>query len=449
MSSIQDIAHEELKVAYADIVKGRQSFLTAVGMLILIYTLTVNPYLNTSREINDLTKEIASVEKLDAKIGDNLQQLTSANTTAKDQVNGLRNKINKKMIRELSDLQTKAELSQLSAPTKPVDAPLSIFENFLNFFSKKPAEPSSQDVVNAAYEQAQAEWEKNIRPKYLISLKATVDMINLATGGENSAATTSNLKAIATGLEAKRDALKTLDISLDNSVKDKLRKGGADKKAYTQLATLSITTQIKKITEIFSAIDSFIGQIKDVQSQVQAGLEKNKCELIKKLAEEEKQQITLAGVPVNIKTLVGLFPLVGSIILCIPVLRSGLTRREAAYAIKRLQPRIDNGNWNDAPPTDDKIHKWQINRMREPVWCPLVVALVTALCAGAVSYQVAGSLMAPPLSPWMTFISAAFVVGASTGWYVHAIKKLECAARELAARSVALDMSSETSNGTV
>jgi hypothetical protein len=484
MSYIQEVARDALQAAGSDLAKARRAFMLVAGILALIHLLTVYPYLQASREIVGVEKTIGDNAALLARIEPRIAALKKAGESAASALADLLDGVTKEMIRrfdELRDLVERAASGEsiAVAPELPgaLDSPIQQMaappvSNLPRFPIQQtvpdddqlPSAPSSgvsalsvspelkvildailagnsdayarltdyarEDIVAAAYADAEAEWSVEIRPAYLEALKATEEQTRLAaeTASASSMEIAPSLAAALADMARQREAVEAIRIRHDANVDDALGtewwRTVEGKGRHASAVTQNIETQLEQIGITASSPAAALRTALDLQEQFRVALQNRQQELERQFVDQREQLAALSGtsgaIPVDLATFIGVFPLVLGLALGFMLLRAGEPRRQAAIAADDLA----------ASGSEDRATRLYLVRRAlggGTAFGPLV--LTGALAVGALAWiglaatQV-GASPDPPLPAWTSGGIATLLVLAAAVWDGTSIRRL-------------------------
>lgn len=290
---------------------------------------------------------------------------------------------------------------------------------------------AKQRIVNPAYDRAQQNWDRHIRPPYLAALDSAIAVALQAAEAlpENSQA----LKAAASAMETERMAVAALVISPDQRLDATFESdwwGTTDGKAvFADAVVRTIAEQLQGealLGQPFAAVGEAISQ----QEAVRTSLLEKRDALEQQFTEQRKQLASLAGtsavVPIDLRSFIGLFPLVLGLVLSFALLRVGQARREAAQALYDLS--------SAAPEAERESYLWlgrRVLRGRSDAAAPSIeTGLVTGLVViwivwSAVS--VLNSPLEPPIGPAVSALLGSTLVIIAAAWDIRASRKLATA----------------------
>ncbi|WP_299619853.1 hypothetical protein [Pelagibius sp.] len=283
-------------------------------------------------------------------------------------------------------------------------------------------------IVEPAYDRAQQNWDRTIRPAYIEALgSAAVAARQAAASLPDSSEA---LMAAATALKQEEAAVSAIVISPDQGIDESFESdwwatvGG--KLAFASAVVSAVGAQLQGsslLGQPFAAVEEALAQ----QEAVRSALLEQRDALEAQFADQRKQLAALAGtsafVPVDLRSFIGLFPLVLGLALGLTLLRIGQARREAALALRDLTLA--------APEGGRETRIWLTRRALDGQAEGLAPSLTSAaMAAVALAWIVwsAVSLQDSPLDPplpavWSATIGIAMVVGACA-WDVAAIRRL-------------------------
>lgn len=283
-------------------------------------------------------------------------------------------------------------------------------------------------IVDPAYARAQQRWDGTIRPAYIEALGSAAAAARQA--AESLPDSSEALMAAAAALEQEEAAVSAIVISPDQGIDESFASdwwatvGG--KLAFASAVVSAVGAQLQGSTLLgqpFAAVEEALSQQEAVRSTLLA----QRDALEAQFADQRKQLAALAGtsafVPVDLRSFIGLFPLVLGLALGLTLLRIGQARREAALALRDLTLA--------APEGGEETRIWLTRRALDGQAEGLVPSLTAAAMAAvalawivwsAVSLQ--DSPLVPPLpAVWSAAIGIAMVL-AACAWDVAAIRRL-------------------------
>lgn len=293
------------------------------------------------------------------------------------------------------------------------------------------------DIVEEAYARAQREWSQRIRPAYLAALAAAADSARTVAGQapESAAPTAQALRAAADRMTEQQAALEAIELRHDTVVDEAL---GTDwwhtvpgKGAYADAVGQSVADQMYAVLQTAQAPSAAIEEALALQEELRGALVRKQEELAEQFAEQRKQLASLSGaagvVPIDLVSFIGLFPLVLGLVLGFVLWLAGQARRQAAQAAADLAGTV---------PEDRQTREWLARRVlgagngRGPLLATAGLALGALLWITMATWQVAGSPIVPPLSPWTSGALAILLVLAAAGWDGIAIRQLAAQLRQ-------------------
>lgn len=306
--------------------------------------------------------------------------------------------------------------------------------------SREPDAPAQltayakQMIVDPAYERAQRNWDRNIRPPYLAALDSAAAAARKAAAAlpENSEA----LESAAAAMEVERAAVSTLVISPDQRLDETFESdwwgttGGK-----TVFADAIVSTISEQLTgdELLGQPFAAVGDALNRQQAVRTSLLEKRDALEQQFTEQRKQLAALAGasavVPIDLRSFIGLFPLVLGLVLGFAMLRVGQARREAAQALEDLA--------SIASSAERESHLWLGRRVlggRSDATAP---SLETGLFTGLVviwivwsAVSILSSPLEPPIGPAVSALLGSALIIVAAAWDIGASRKLAAAVTE-------------------
>jgi hypothetical protein len=287
------------------------------------------------------------------------------------------------------------------------------------------------DIVEEAYASAQRDWSQRIRPAYLAALAAAADSTRAVAGQAPAsvAPIAAALRAAADRMIEQRAALEALELRHDHVVDEAL---GTDwwrtvpgKGAYADAVGQSVADQMYAVLQTAQAPSAAIEEAQALQEELRGALVRKQEELAEQFAEQRKQLASLSGaagvVPIDLVSFIGLFPLVLGLVPGFVLWLAGQARRQAAQAVADLAGAV---------PEDRQTRDWLARRVLGagnglgPLLATTGLAIGALLWIALATWQVAGSPIVPPLSPWTSGVLAILLVLAAAGWDGIAIRQL-------------------------
>lgn len=479
MDTIRAFSTESLKTAHADLVRARRALPVAAGVLVLIHLLTVHPYLTTRGQIAGLETAIDANAALAATLGPEIQKLKAATRQADkriadllertsltmiDRFGALRDRVSRALTGDIAppsaasapphDRTAQPRMPQMQMPQ--VQMPQSTADmrpapragedaerqlsGILAIVRTDPAAASDRlsdwarvHIVKATYDDAQAEWDRAIRPDYLAALRAAGKSARAAAASapESAAEIAKALARTSDDIEKRIDAVGEIAIRHDQALSEALGfdwwKTEGGKLRNAELVVDRIGSALADIANRASRPTETLHAALELQNRLRADLAQRQKLLETQFADQRARLAGLSGagefIPVDLEGFVGLFPLVIGLVMGVMLLRAGQARHEAATAaadLARASPA----------PEDEAVRTWISQRMIGGS-APFPGSLATVAPAGAVvawillaAVQVAGSPARALIAPWTGAAVAVALVAAAAGWEVLAVRKL-------------------------
>ena len=200
-------------------------------------------------------------------------------------------------------------------------------------------------IVDPAYERANSEWTSDIRPRYLRAVaEAKAAIGEMADSVPQSSAELSDAIDAVTAAD---QAIQAVEISPSNTIDQAL---GSDwwstiggKGAYADAVSESISSQMRVDTLFGKSIDDIQRSLQS-QEKLRDALLSAQKDMEAQFADQRAQLTSLTGisgvVPVDIRTFIGLFPMILGLVIGVMILRLAEARRDAASSAHELI-RID------------------------------------------------------------------------------------------------------------
>jgi hypothetical protein len=197
------------------------------------------------------------------------------------------------------------------------------------------------------------------------------------------------------------------------------------KGAYADAVGQSVADQMAAVLQTAQAPSAAIEEAQALQEELRGALVRKQEELAEQFAEQRKQLASLSGaagvVPLDLVSFIGLVPLVLGLVLGFVLWLAGQARRQAAQAAADLAGAV---------PEDRQTRDWLARRVLGagnglgPLLATAGLAIGALLWIALATWQVAGSPIVPPLSPWTSGVLAILLVLAAAGWDGIAIRQL-------------------------
>lgn len=293
-----------------------------------------------------------------------------------------------------------------------------------------------ESIVGTAYASAHREWTTNVRSAYLQVLDQVEHILRvLAKEATNAVSQEAQaLSSAAEELAQTRATIEAIEIRPDHRVNEAL---GTDwwrtvsgKEQYADAVGVSIDNQMQSIAEASVAPAAAINSIRERQQALHSALSSRRAVLETQFAAQTKELATLSGasgvLPIDLKTFIGVFPLVLGVVLALLLLRIGQARHDAARATEELAT---------AAPEDRETRQWLARRALGGDQSTGPVILTAFLAAGAclwiilAAIQLIASLVDPPVATPVACAAGIALVLAAAGWDLRAIRQLDRAKR--------------------
>lgn len=479
MSNVEELTYDALRAAQADTAKARRALWLAAAVLALLHLLTVQPYLETRREAEELEPKITANAAMLAQLERGSARLEQAGKEAEERLRSLLDEATETMIEDfarLRDLVAQAERGDVplawsdgsGAPTEAAQMPQMQMQQMAPVGAQMPNLPARgstigfspalrsvleaiadqepdayerlvdyarRDIVEAAYGEVQRRWAHFLRPAYLQDLESMLAQVRGAVDEADSfaQATIGELRAAAAELQSRRDRLATLEIRPDAEVDAAV---GTDwwrtvegKGTFADAVAESIAEQMRDVSTAAAAPAATLERILDLQQKLRAELETRQEELERQFAQAQQNLATLSGaggvLPIDLVASIGLFPLLVGLVLAALILRGAQARRQAALAAEEL---------GTVAPSSLAMRRW-LTRQALGGSSPATALLATVAVGLAVvawislaAAQISDSPLTPPLSPWRALALAVPAVIAALAWDAVMIWRLKAAA---------------------
>ncbi|HUF56769.1 MAG TPA: hypothetical protein VMM55_09445 [Thermohalobaculum sp.] len=458
MTAIADIANETLRQAQQEIYQARRRLLLAALLLALVHLLTVTPYLDATRQSQELRQEMEQTRLLLSEVEPEIERLKSAEKAVGEEVEKLVGGATERMIDGFRSLReamaevrtgaaspasTPAPVSQMpiQAQMPPSDASQPVDDPELNrlLVAVVDGEPGAgerleewavEQIVRPAYARVEERWEQDVLPEYLQALDATVEGARQVADEAKISAPdiAAQLGEAADTLLAKREDVEQVDVAPGETglvpVDPGFWQTVEGKRSVADQIQQAVAERFHELSGVADGIAAPITRALELQQDLRAQMQEKQMDLEAQFAAQRARLSSITGsdvLPVELDAFVALFPLFLGLILGLLMMRRADARGEAAAAAAALQA---------APDDERAVGHWLVGRAfgggaggaeTETIALGTGAALWIALAA----YAAAGIIRDPPIPVLLAAIVGVLSVLFASARDLNAIRRLE------------------------
>ena len=466
MTVIQAVATETLKQAQQEIASARRRLFLAAVLFALIHLLTVAPYLDAARRMQELKPAIAANAELLAELEPEITRLRNAEESAAKEIETLLQEATARLVDEFSSLREaitrvttggEAALDVVSrlgrsgpAPMAQMNLPAfaaapSISEREANTRLASILEaladraPDARDqlkdwardqIVAPAYAEAQRKWEEEVRRNYLGAVDAAVAGAQRIASRAHALGTdmAASLTEAAEELAAQREKIASIEVAPSQTeelpVGPEFWETVQGKQGYARSVGDDVASRLRALTGAAEGITEPLRRTMLAQHELQAQLLDQQKALEKNFVEQRDRLASLTGgfdaLPLELASFIAVFPMILGLTLGLLIFRRADARREAAHAAAGME----------AGSSDDRaLRGWLIDRALggsglQAAAEATAFGLIASLWVVVATRSLEGAALDMPISAMLAGSLGVAGIVVPSAWDVAAIRRL-------------------------
>ena len=377
MTAVQALATETLKQAQQEIAGARRRLYLATVLFALLHLLTVSPYLDAARRMQELKPAMSANAELLAELEPEITRLRNAEESAAKEIKALLQDVTARLVDEFSSLREAivgvttgggaaldvvrsgrsgpAPMAQMNLPASVAEPSISEREantrlaSILEAFANSAPDARNQlkdwardQIVAPAYAEAQRKWEEEVRRDYLRAVDAAMAGAQRIASRARALDTdlAASLTDAAENLAAQREKIASIEVAPSQS--EELPVGAEfwetvqGKQSYARSVGDDVANRLRALTGAAEGITEPLRQTVLAQQELQAQLLQQQKALEESFIEQRSRLASLTGgldaLPLELASFIAVFPMVLGLTLGLFIFRRAEARREAAHA---------------------------------------------------------------------------------------------------------------------